>query len=165
MKDFAFKVYLVALVRVRAADESVAPKVVPTVLGAPSTVEIGLANENNAATGRHASITDVDFSIGSVKPFWGQGSELAALRHFRIQRILAAGATARTRSGRPRLAIAKSGPSVRAWKYESTRHPCWFWCNYVQKKVQPGPRNKTSAFSSVSRNRSKSGSSSQRPLG
>ena len=78
MKDFAFKVYLVALVRVRAADESVARKVVPTVLGAPSTVEIGLANENNAATGRHATITDVDFSIGSVKPFWGQGSELAA---------------------------------------------------------------------------------------
>ena len=52
MKDFAFKVNLVALVRVRAADESVARKVVPTVLGAPSTVEIGLANENNAATGR-----------------------------------------------------------------------------------------------------------------
>jgi hypothetical protein len=46
MKDFAFKVNLVALVRVRAADESVARKVVPTVLGAPSTVEIGLANEN-----------------------------------------------------------------------------------------------------------------------
>ena len=78
MKDFAFKVNLVALVRVRAADESVARKVVPTVLGAPSTVEIGLANENNAATGRHATITDVDFSIGSVKPFGGKGSELAA---------------------------------------------------------------------------------------
>jgi hypothetical protein len=46
MKDFAFKVNLVALVRVRAVDESVARKVVPTVLGAPSTVEIGLANEN-----------------------------------------------------------------------------------------------------------------------
>ena len=71
MKDFAFKVNLVALVRVRAADESVGPKVVPTVLGAPSTVEIGLANENNA-TGRHATITDVDFSIGSVKPFGGK---------------------------------------------------------------------------------------------
>jgi len=72
MKDFAFKVYLVALVRVRAADESVARKVVPTVLGAPGTVEVRLANENNAAinsgTGRHATITDVDFSIRSVKP-------------------------------------------------------------------------------------------------
>ena len=67
MKDFAFKVNLVAVVRVRAEDESVARKIVPTVLGAPGTAEIRLANENNAATGRHAKVTDVDFSIGSVK--------------------------------------------------------------------------------------------------
>jgi hypothetical protein len=73
MEDFAFKVNLVAVVRVRADDESVARKVVPTVLGAPSTVEIGLANENNAATGRRATVTDVDFSIGSVKPFEKSG--------------------------------------------------------------------------------------------
>jgi len=72
MKDFAFKVNLVAVVRVRADDENVARKVVPTVLGAPGTVEIGLANENNAATGHHATVTDVDFSIGSVKPFRGE---------------------------------------------------------------------------------------------
>jgi hypothetical protein len=32
MKDFAFKVNLVAVVRVRADDESIARKVVPTVL-------------------------------------------------------------------------------------------------------------------------------------
>ena len=68
MKDFGFKVNLVAVVRVRADDESIARKVVPTVLGAPDTVEIGLANENHAATGCHATVTDVDFSIGSVKP-------------------------------------------------------------------------------------------------
>jgi hypothetical protein len=68
-----FKVNLVAVVRVRAPDEGVARKVVPTVLGAPGTVEIGPANENNAATGRHATITDVDFSIGSVKPFEKSG--------------------------------------------------------------------------------------------
>ena len=68
MKDFAFKVNLVAVVRVRADDESVARKIVPTVLGAPGTVEIRLTNENIAATGRDATITDVDFSIGSVKP-------------------------------------------------------------------------------------------------
>jgi hypothetical protein len=49
MKDFAFKVNLVAVVRVRADDESVARKVVPTVLGAPGTADIRLANENNAA--------------------------------------------------------------------------------------------------------------------
>ena len=73
MEDFTFKVNLVAVVRVRAGDESVARKAVPTVLGAPGTVEIGLANENNAATGRHATITDVDFTIGSTKPL-GAGS-------------------------------------------------------------------------------------------
>jgi hypothetical protein len=69
MEDFTFKVNLVAVVRVRAADESVARKIVPTVLGAPGTGEIRLANENNAASGHHATVTDVDFSIGSVKPF------------------------------------------------------------------------------------------------
>ena len=69
LEDFAFKVNLVAVVRVRADDESVARKIVPAVLGAPGTVEIRLANENNAARGHHATVTDVDFSIGSVKPF------------------------------------------------------------------------------------------------
>ena len=68
MEDFTFKVNLVAVVRVRAGDESVARKTVPTVLGAPGIAEIRLANENNAATGRHATVTDVDFSIGSVVP-------------------------------------------------------------------------------------------------
>ena len=73
VKDFIFKVNLVAVVRVRAADENTARQVVPTVLGAPGNAEIGLANENNAATGRDATITDVDFSIGSVKPFEKSG--------------------------------------------------------------------------------------------
>ena len=68
MEDFTFKVDLVAVVRVRASEESVARNVVTTVLGAPGTSEIRLANENNAATGCHATITDVDFSIGSVIP-------------------------------------------------------------------------------------------------
>jgi hypothetical protein len=68
MEDFTFKVNLVAVVRVRAGDESVARKIVPMVLGTPGTVEIRLANEKNAATGRHATVTDVDFSIGSVVP-------------------------------------------------------------------------------------------------
>jgi hypothetical protein len=80
MKDFAFKVNLVAVVRVRAADESVARQVVPTILGAPGTVEIGLANENNAAVGNHATITDVDFSfIGSIKRFGGEAQDSTAL--------------------------------------------------------------------------------------
>ena len=52
--------------RVRAADESVARKVVPTVLGAPGTVEIGLANQNNAAVGLDGMVTDVDFEIAKM---------------------------------------------------------------------------------------------------
>jgi hypothetical protein len=68
MSEFTFKVNLAAVVRVRAGDESVALKIVPMVLGAPGTAEIRLANESNAAKGRHATVIDVDFSIGSVKP-------------------------------------------------------------------------------------------------
>jgi hypothetical protein len=73
MKAFAFKVNVVAVVRVRADDESVARKIVPTVLGSPGTAEIRLANENNAATGCYAAVTDVDFSIGSLKPLKKSG--------------------------------------------------------------------------------------------
>jgi hypothetical protein len=47
MNTYVFEVKLRAVVRVRATDEEVARKVVPTVLGAPGTLEIGLANENN----------------------------------------------------------------------------------------------------------------------
>ena len=70
MSDFAFKVNLVAVVRVRAADENTARSVVLTVLGAPGAAEIGLANQNNAAVGLDAMIVDVDFSGegGSIKP-------------------------------------------------------------------------------------------------
>src|SRR5262245_28401430 len=69
MREFAFKVNLIAVVRVRAADETVARQVVPTVLGAPGTAEIGLANQNNIrASGCDATVTSVDFSIGPIKP-------------------------------------------------------------------------------------------------
>ena len=69
MSDFAFKVNIVAVVRVRAADENVALKVVPTVLGAPGAAEIRLANENNALSYNDAIVTNVDFLIedGSIK--------------------------------------------------------------------------------------------------
>ena len=81
MEDFTFKVDLVAVVRVRAGDDSVARKIVPTVLGAPGTLEIRLANENNAAVGNHATITDVDFSfsLGSIKRFGGKAQDSTAL--------------------------------------------------------------------------------------
>jgi hypothetical protein len=71
--DFAFEVSLTALVRVRATDESAARKVVTTVLGAPGTIEIALANEANAATGQDGRVTDVGFSITSLTLINGGG--------------------------------------------------------------------------------------------
>jgi hypothetical protein len=65
MNEYVYEVQLRAVVRVRAADEETARKVVPTVLGAPGTIEIKLANENNQAAGRDATVTDVDFDQGS----------------------------------------------------------------------------------------------------
>ena len=69
MADFSFEAKLVAVVCVRAADESVARKVVPTVLGSPGTVELRLANEGNAVLAHHVTVTNVDFSVeeGSIK--------------------------------------------------------------------------------------------------
>jgi len=61
MNEYLFEVKLRAVVRVRAAEEDVARKVVSSVLGSPGSVEIELANQNNAAVGRPATVTDVDF--------------------------------------------------------------------------------------------------------
>jgi hypothetical protein len=61
MNEYVFEVKLRAVVRVRAEDEEVARKVVPTVLGSPGTLEIDLANQNNVAVGRDATVTKVDF--------------------------------------------------------------------------------------------------------
>jgi hypothetical protein len=75
MNTYVFEVKLRAVVRVRATDEEVARKVVPTVLGAPGTLEIGLANENNQAVGRAATVTDVDFvQENDVKPLKSNAS-------------------------------------------------------------------------------------------
>jgi hypothetical protein len=51
------------VVRVRAADETVARRALPSVLSSPGTVDIKVANENNAALGVDALVTDVDFSL------------------------------------------------------------------------------------------------------
>ena len=61
MNEYAFEVTLRAVVRVQASNEDLARKVVPSVLGAPGSVEIGLANRNNAAIGWLATVTGVDF--------------------------------------------------------------------------------------------------------
>jgi hypothetical protein len=61
MNEYAFEVKLRAVVRVRAESKDEASKVVESVLGSPSVLEIGLANENNTALGRTATVTGVDF--------------------------------------------------------------------------------------------------------
>jgi len=63
MPEYAFKVKLVAVVRVRAADEAAARRALPSVLSPPGTVDIKVTNENNAALGVDALVTDVDFAI------------------------------------------------------------------------------------------------------
>jgi hypothetical protein len=70
MPEYAFKVKLVAVVRVHAADENGAREVVPSVLASPGTVDLKVANENNAALGIDALVTDVEFSMeGSATLF------------------------------------------------------------------------------------------------
>ena len=67
MGEFVFRVSLVAVVRVRAADRSLARQVVPTVLGAPGAPEIALANQKNVLVAAEATVISVDFSIGPIK--------------------------------------------------------------------------------------------------
>ena len=61
MNEYAFEVRLRAVVRVRADSKDEATKVVKSVVGPPGSTEIGLANQNNAAAGRTATVTAVDF--------------------------------------------------------------------------------------------------------
>jgi hypothetical protein len=66
MNEYTFEVKLRAVVHVRAENEALACKVAPSVLGSPGSVEIRLANENNAAIGNFSVVTDVDFSQESA---------------------------------------------------------------------------------------------------
>jgi hypothetical protein len=62
MNEYTFEVRLRAVVYVRAENEELAGKFAPSVLGSPGSVEIRLANENNAAIGNPSIVTKVDFS-------------------------------------------------------------------------------------------------------
>jgi hypothetical protein len=62
MNEYVFEVRLRAVVRVRARNEEVAREVLPSALGPPGSLEIGLANQNNAAVGWSATVTEVDFT-------------------------------------------------------------------------------------------------------
>ena len=61
MKEYLFEVGVRAVVRVQASDPDAARKVVESVLGAPSSQEIELANQNNQGLARDATVTAVDF--------------------------------------------------------------------------------------------------------
>ena len=63
MQEYLFEVGLVAVVRVRAQNESLAREVATSALGSPSTEEIRLANEADFLMGREATIIAVDFSV------------------------------------------------------------------------------------------------------
>ena len=66
MKTFVFKTTIDAVVRVQAADEDSARKAAPTVLGAPATADIRIANENiSAGLGSDAVIEDMEFDAAS----------------------------------------------------------------------------------------------------
>ena len=59
--EYLFEVGVRAVVRVQASSPDVARKVVETVLRAPGSQEIELANRNNQRVGRDATVTAVDF--------------------------------------------------------------------------------------------------------
>jgi hypothetical protein len=61
MNEYSFEVGVQVFVRVQASDPEVARKVVESVLGAPGSQEIELANQNNHGAGREATVTAVDF--------------------------------------------------------------------------------------------------------
>jgi hypothetical protein len=63
VREYAFQVKLVAVVRVRATDEVLARKVIPSVLGSPGTAEIRLVNESNNSLGLKAAVKAVDFFV------------------------------------------------------------------------------------------------------
>jgi hypothetical protein len=61
--SYVFKVQVAGTVRVRAADEIEARKVVPAVLLLPGPDEVTMANEANAKFGWGATITSVNFRV------------------------------------------------------------------------------------------------------
>lgn len=59
--EYSFEVGMQALIRVQASDPNAARKVLESVLGAPGSRDLELANENNHGVGWEATVTAVDF--------------------------------------------------------------------------------------------------------
>ena len=68
MPSYVFEIKVAGTVRVRAADEMEARKVVPAVLVLPGPDEVRMANDGNAKFGWDATITSVNFRVkGDLK--------------------------------------------------------------------------------------------------
>jgi hypothetical protein len=63
VQSYIFAVKVAGTVRVRAADEMEARKVVPAVLLLPGPDEVRIANDANAKLGWDATITSVNFRV------------------------------------------------------------------------------------------------------
>ena len=63
MPSYVFEVQVAGTVRVRAADEIEARKVVPAVLLLPGPDEVRMANDANSKLGWDAIITSVNFRV------------------------------------------------------------------------------------------------------
>jgi hypothetical protein len=65
MQEYEFAVRIVAVVRVRAENESQAREAVASssAIASPSTNEINLANQAAVVMGKEATIVAVDFSV------------------------------------------------------------------------------------------------------
>ena len=105
MRDFSFAVDLTALVRVRAADESVARKIVPTVVKAPNALEVRLANESNALLNSGGTVTKVDFSFKETSIKLAKEALInAAMRPLRLRRTFFLSKPPAHSGGRDRMA-------------------------------------------------------------
>ena len=60
MPNYVFEIKVAGTVRVRAADEMEARKVVPAVLVLPGPDEVRMANDNNARIGWDGTIASVN---------------------------------------------------------------------------------------------------------
>jgi hypothetical protein len=76
MNEYSFEVGVRAVVRVQASDPDVARKVVETVLGAPGSHEIEMANRNNHGVARDATVTAVDFVQKAPAKLLADGASL-----------------------------------------------------------------------------------------
>lgn len=63
MPRYVFRVNVAGTVRVQAADELEARKVVPAVLLLPGPDEVRMANDSNAKIGWKGTITSVNFRV------------------------------------------------------------------------------------------------------